>query len=394
VRRAAVHLRLDGAARCARGVGLFVVFAIAVWACTRPVPPGVLSAAFDPDESSPRAIRVTGLSSSELSELSRANWPADRWHELVGVTVAGSSGTFVAGTYVVGKDSVEFVPAFPFDAGRSYDVRIDPARLVVARTGTTVQATLKVASRSAGAPVSVTAIHPDIEEWPANLLRFYVHFSGPMARRAGVEFVHLLDADGREMDDALLESPVDFWSPDQQRVTVFFDPGRVKSDLVPNQMLGRALRVGQQYTIAVDQDWKDASGRPLAAPYRKSIRAVPAVDRPIRLSDWSIVPPRAGTREPLVISVPWALDHALFERSLGVTAGGEPVEGTSTVQPGEREWRFVPDANWSVAPHEIVVLAILEDVSGNTIDQPFEVDPKSAPSAPRPERYSIPLALK
>jgi len=96
-----------------------------------------------------------------------------------------------------------------------------------------------------------------------------------------------------------------------------------------------ALRVGERYTINVDQAWNDAEGRPLASPYRKSIRIVEAVDKPLRLADWRIEAPRAGTRDPIAISVPWPLDHALFERTVGVTAGGEPIQGKASVQAGD-----------------------------------------------------------
>jgi hypothetical protein len=347
-----------------------------------------------PDSGVPASVRVTGFSSEELADLSRAEWSSDRWHQLIGVTVAETPNVFVAGRYDVRTDAVEFVPAFPFDSGLSYAVRLDPSKLVRPRAGTVVQLTLSTTPRDAGALTTVTAIHPDMAEWPANLLRFYVHFSAPMARQNGVEFVRVLDSHGAEVKDALLESPVDFWSPDQQRFTVFFDPGRVKVDLVPNQRLGRALRVGERYTIAIDQAWKDVHGRMLAAPFRKQIRVVAPVDQPLRLDDWRISAPRVGTRDPLVITVPWPLDHALFERTVGVAAGGEPIEGLATVQPGEREWRFAPATHWSAGPHEIVVLSVLEDVSGNLIDQAFEVDPKAASNQPPPERYTVPFTVR
>ncbi len=190
------------------------------------------------------------------------------------------------------------------------------------------------------------------------------------------------------MQDALLQSPVDFWSPDQRRYTVFFDPGRVKTDLVPNLELGRALVEGRRYTIAIDRGWKDVAGREIATEFRKTILVGPPVDRPLDVKDWKVASPRAGTRDPLVVIVPWPLDHALFARTVGVSAGGEAVEGIAEVQPGDTEWRFVPAAAWQAAPHEIVVLSVLEDPSGNGIDRAFEVD-SQAPDQPRPERYSV-----
>jgi hypothetical protein len=391
--RAAVGSRLGGVFQIAWGVGLLLCTGLVAIACQRSLPPADLTVSLSPDPTAPTSVRVTGFSSDELADLSAAAWSVDRWHELMGVTVGGTGEVFVAGRYDVRPDAVEFVPAFPFDAGRSYSIRVDPSKLVQPRAGSVIQATLSTTPKDAGAPTTVTAIHPDMAEWPANLLRFYVHFSAPMARHNGVEFVRILDSHGIDVKDALLESPVDFWSADQQRFTVFFDPGRVKSDLVPNQLLGRALRVGERYTIAIEQAWKDAHGRMLAAPYRKDIRIVAPVNQPLRLADWRIRAPRSGSRDALEISVPWPLDHALFERAVGVAAAGEPIEGRAVVQPGEREWQFVPHTSWSTGAYEVVVLSVLEDVSGNLVDQAFEVDPKTSGTQPRPERYTIPFSV-
>jgi hypothetical protein len=377
-------------ARSLAGVGLFLLFAGSLLSgCRRPLPPGPLAAAFVPSASAPTSIRVTGLSSRELADLAAVSWPDDRWHELAAVQVEGATDTFVAGRYVVAQDALEFVPAFPFDAGRTYRVHLTPSRLVTARDEPPGVVALTTVASNAGPLAVVTTIHPDIDEWPANLLRFYVHFSVPMSRENGVRFVHVFDSKGAEVSDSLLESPVDFWSPDQKRFTVFFDPGRVKSDLVPNLMLGRALQPGHQYTVVIDKGWRDAAGRPMAAEFRKSIRVVSAINRPLRIADWRVGAPHAGSREPLSVSVPWPLDHALFERTIGVTAEGEAIAGRATVLKGEREWQFVPDANWSATSHQIVIQSVLEDVSGNLIDQPFEVDPKTASVASRPDRYQL-----
>src|SRR6185503_6647530 len=101
--------------------------------CARAIPPSALHTTFFPDDSHPTSIRVNGLSSRELTELRAAGWSADRWHQLLGVTVSGASGTFVAGRYGVDGGALQFVPAFPFDAGRSYVVRVDPRGLVTPR---------------------------------------------------------------------------------------------------------------------------------------------------------------------------------------------------------------------------------------------------------------------
>jgi hypothetical protein len=61
------------------------------------------------------------------------------------------------------------------------------------------------------------------------------------------------------------------------------------------------------------------------------------------------------------------------------------------VHAGDTEWRFTPVEEWQPVPYEIAVLGVLEDVSGNMIDQAFEVEPEQAPGGTRPERYVIPF---
>jgi hypothetical protein len=44
------------------------------------------------------------------------------------------------------------------------------------------------------------------------------------------------------------------------------------------------------------------------------------------------------------------------------------------VEPGERRWRFVPQAPWTRGPFDLVVLTLLEDPSGNKVGHPFEIE--------------------
>jgi len=48
----------------------------------------------------------------------------------------------------------------------------------------------------------VAAVHPELHEVPANLLRLYIDFSQPMAGDDAFEHVRLLDASGRPIADA------------------------------------------------------------------------------------------------------------------------------------------------------------------------------------------------
>src|SRR4029434_9837921 len=105
----------------------------------------------------------------------------------------------MAGRYRVTRDALEFQPAFPFDAGRSYAVAFDPRALPSPRTADRIERTVSLTAPPAPSRAQVSAISPSSDRWPANLLRFYIHFSAPMSGETGVGRVHLADATGQEI---------------------------------------------------------------------------------------------------------------------------------------------------------------------------------------------------
>ena len=53
---------------------------------------------------------------------------------------------------------------------------------------------------------------------------------------------------------------------------------------------------------------------------------------------------------------------------------GRLVPGKTSLTDGEREWIFTPEKPWPAGPYRIVVQTAIEDLSGNNIGKPFEVD--------------------
>jgi hypothetical protein len=344
----------------------------------------------------PAIVRVTGLSSAEASALERAGLDPAAWQSVLGVTVAGSTGAAVAGRYAVAADAVEFTPAFPFDAGREYVVRFDPAKLPQPRASALVERRVSLPAGPVRVPSTVvTRIYPSDGAWPENTLRFYIHFSSPMSRTPSVGHVRLVDDRGAEVTDALLEMDVDLWNDDRTRCTVFFDPGRVKRGIRPNRELGRALYAGRRYAIVVDAAWKDEWGQPLKAAYRHEFTAGAAVERGINTADWRVTAPAAGTLGAVEVAFAWPLDHALLQRTFGVVApDGRPVKGEVQVDPLARHWRFVPASPWRAGAYQIAVDAALEDPAGNQIGRPFEIESfDTVARAPRSDRILLPLPI-
>jgi hypothetical protein len=93
-----------------------------------------------------------------------------------------------------------------------------------------------------------------------------------------------------------LEIDEELWDKQQQRLTVLFDPGRIKSGVTPNQEVGMALKTGHKYTLVVDEDWKDAKEIPLKATFKKTFSVGPADRTPIDPRHGSSIRPRPARR--------------------------------------------------------------------------------------------------
>ena len=219
---------------------------------------------------------------------------------------------------------------------------------------------------------------------PENTLRLYIEFSAPMGNAGALDFVRLTDERGGPVDIPFLPVQADFWNADHTRYTLFFDPGRVKQGIRPNEELGRPLRAGQTYTLQISADWRDAQGQPLEAAYRREFRVGPSRESPIVPARWRIVPPAARTRDPLVVTFPEPLDHGLLARALGVEdSGGRAVDGDITLDAADTGGCSGRRRHGPRASYQLVALSILEDPAGNRIGRAFEVDMARAGREPR-----------
>lgn len=104
----------------------------------------------------------------------------------------------------------------------------------------------------------------------------------------------------------------------------------------------------------------------------------------------AIVP---GTATPLVVDFPEPMDYSLLQRLLTVTGPHGTVPGTSEPGPFERQWRFTPLHSWKPGSHSLTIDTAVEDLAGNRINQPFDVDTFERVSR-RVERRTVSLPLR
>lgn len=329
------------------------------------------------------AFEVEGLSADALRL--RQNSPPDQtgWSKIFSASVAppGATGRSdlpeIQGSYLVSGDRLRFEPQFPLQPGMQYRVEVHPGNLA----GTSPEE-----SKSAigwfrlPAPVRIPKtfvehVYPSSSVLPENLLKFYIHFSGPMSQGDIYKHIHLLNSSGKSVVLPFLEIDEELWNPELTRLTLFIDPGRLKRGVQPLEELGPAMEAGKSYTLVIDRDWQDGDGAPLKAAFRKRFAVVLPDRQPPLLANWKITPPKQDTRESLIIQFSEPMEHALAERLIWILDDHErALAGRVMLINEERHWSFTPEIKWKGGSYKIAVNPLLEDLAGNSVGKPFEVD--------------------
>jgi hypothetical protein len=293
----------------------------------------------------------------------------ERASEVFEVSVDAPDVPALLGRYRVENGTLIFAPQFPPQPGVRYKAiaRI-PGRAPLS-------ALFSVPKADMTPTIVVDRVYPSASVLPENQLKFYIHFSGPMARGFAYEHISLIDQSGAQVDVPFLELGEELWDPTGRRFTLFFDPGRIKRGLLSQQELGIALNEGRRYSLVIDKGWKDAEGRQLVSGFRKTFTVGPPDRKTIDLKTWTIRKPPAETRDVLTVSFPEPLDHGILQRELDiVTSSGAIIEGGVTVGADEKSWIFTPDVVWKKGSYALRVGTSLADLAGNMIDRPFEID--------------------
>jgi hypothetical protein len=96
-------------------------------------------------------------------------------------------------------------------------------------------------------------------------------------------------------------------------------------------------------------------------------------------SAWRVSAVRAGSLQPLVVT----LDGPLEGRDAGylaiVDGGGRRVAGRALLTVGETNWLLIPKAPWRPGTYKLVVRGTLEDPAGNRLGSRFETFIDSPP---------------
>jgi hypothetical protein len=327
-----------------------------------------------------KTIDVAGLSAKDLEAIGKLELKDDEWRTLFAVYVVPAKGKergpALLGSYRIEDGLLKFEPRFPLAPGVRYQVVFEPAR--VPTRAPLKEKTLEkeiVLPKAKTEPTVVTQVYPTAEQLPENQLKFYIHFSAPMSRGDSYKHIKLLNDKGKAVDLPFLELDQELWDSSAQRLTVFCDPGRIKRGLKPREDFGPVLEEGKRYTLLIERDLEDANGNRLKEAFKKPFKALAPDDKQPDPKTWKIQTPTAGTHAPLIVTFPKSMDNALAERLIWVTDDrGRKPAGKVAVTEKETVWQFTPEKAWEEGSYQLVADTRLEDLAGNSIARPFEVD--------------------
>ena len=313
------------------------------------------------------AIQLDGNAFTVIGWKPPASPPAAGWPSVFAVYAGSGDVPPLLGSYAIENRSLVFRTSYPIAPGVRYRAVFHPP------AGAAIEKTFDGPARRTAPATRVERVFPSAGVLPSNQLRLYVYFSAPMSRGEAEQRIHVLDQDGKVLRGVFLPGQ-ELWDPGNLRLTMTFDPGRIKRGLKSNETMGSPIADGARYTLVVDGGWPDARGVPLAETFRKTFRGGPAVRQPPDPKTWRIETPAAGTRAALVVSFGRPMNYTLLQRMLQVASSGGDVAGSAVIDREETEWRFTPQADWAPGAYRLVVDTSLEDLAGNRIGQPFDID--------------------
>ena len=276
---------------------------------------------------------------------------------------AAYSSNPVQGRYKVKDGYLVFSPYFPFEKGMTYVVRTKNPD-----DNYTYQS-FQVGKKEPVDKAEVMSIYPSANELPENLLRFYFYFNTPMKKGQALKHIKLVDAKGNIDNHAFMEFKQELWSADGKRLTILFDPGRIKRGVSTNMELGPALLEGNKYQLTISGAWQDVHGQALSVQTTKEFVVAKAYRQHIKVNELEIHKPEANSDGTLSIHFDRIIDHALVQSMIRIEDENKKlIAGQWETSKEEKIIQFIPEKPWKKGTYQIIMDSSFEDVAGNNLN--------------------------
>ena len=280
------------------------------------------------------------------------------------VFVAGETETPILGRFDGVGDSQEFTPIIPFSVGQAYEIKKE-GKIIGQFT---------IPKNSENGIAQIQKIYPIQDTVPENLLKIYIVFSEPMQNIGNaLDYITVYNETEQVGEEIFLPLETELWNRKHDRLTLWLDPGRIKTDLIPNRELGIPLKKGNTYTLTFSNTWKTASGKSLQEGYTKKWYVTERDDTKPQVAKWNVHAPVLNSKDPLSVQFEEPLDYVLAHESLHIeNKEGVAIAGNWHISDSGIQAEFTPEKSWSSGTYNIIADDKLEDWAGNNLNRLFD----------------------
>lgn len=300
----------------------------------------------------------------------------------------------VLGEYSIENNHLSFTPKFLPDPKINYLVTFSYPQLALLLSDPIEDQNIYSDVASFEPPKTtqpeVISFTPDLEEVPANLLRFYVHFSSPMGLENPYDFITIENESGQPLVDPFVIIPEGLWNINHTRLTLLLHPGRVKQGVGPNMTQGDVLLAGNSYTLKIKSDWKGASGEPLKQSFSQTINASNPLRGAMNINSWALKAEMNNNIGILTVVTDRPLDQPLAQRMLFLRNPDGQILPTQVKFNNPEQLQIFWRAEGSNRL-ELLIDPRLEDVCGNTPHYAFDLE--GTERSPSKEELKIPFSV-
>ncbi len=233
------------------------------------------------------AIVINGLDKNELKD---SDYDVSVYFGVVSVSPEIPK---IIGNYESVASQTLYKSKYGFSNGTSYTVLITSNN----KSKSQYRFVVTIPKETLNSSTYVTMVYPTTDKLPMNQLKLYISFSESMKTGNAFEYIHLYKMpEGKLEEDAFLKFSDELWDTQRKRLTILFDPGRIKPGLQPNLQMGLPLVEGQKYKLVIDESWLDNNGAQLVKGYEKTFEVIAQDKTAPNKDNWEISFPKQDSK--------------------------------------------------------------------------------------------------
>lgn len=272
--------------------------------------------------------------------------------------------TPILGEFRIGSDAIIFTPLISFTPGLTYCVYFN-LKLI---------AQFKI-KEVLSMPPAVLNVFPIQDTIPENQLKLYITFSQPMQSGEVLQYLKLVKNERDTLTEVFLDLQNELWNKDQTMLTIWFNPGRVKRGLQPNEKSGTPLINGNTYKLIISNDWQGTNGKKLINNFDKKFFVVDRDSIGVSLDHWKIFASMQKNQTKLDIHLGEVLDHELLKNTISVlNEKNEIIPGRSIINDESNHIQIILDKMLPSEKYRLRVESHLEDLAGNNLNRLFDME--------------------